>query len=90
MSEKIKFTDSETNEEIEFQIVEQTRINNTNYILVTEDVAEDEEEQTAYILKDLSKDSDEEANYVILDDDDELDYVSKIFAELLEEVDIEK
>ncbi|MBQ3665868.1 MAG: DUF1292 domain-containing protein [Lachnospiraceae bacterium] len=89
MSDKIKFIDSETNEEIEFQVVEQTRINNTNYILVTEDVT-DEEEQTAYILKDLSKDSDEEAKYVILDDDNELDYVSKIFAELLDDVELEK
>ena len=53
MSEKIKFVDSETNEEIEFTVVEQTRVNNINYLLVTEDMT-GEEEETAYILKDLS------------------------------------
>ncbi len=87
-SDKIKFTDSETGEEIIFQVVEQTRVNNKNYLLVTE--GEDEEEETAYILKDLSVDTDAEANYEILEDDDEIEYVSKIFAELLEDVDIEK
>ncbi len=30
-SDKIKFQDSETGEEVEFQVVEQTRVNNINY-----------------------------------------------------------
>ncbi len=84
-SDKIKFQDSETGEEVEFQVVEQTRVNNINYLLVTEG----EDEETAYILKDLSEDTDTEANYEILEDDDEIGYVSKIFEELLEDVDIE-
>ena len=84
-SDKIKFQDSETGEEDEFQVVEQTRVNNINYLLVTEG----EDEETAYILKDLSEDTDTEANYEILEDDDEIGYVSKIFEELLEDVDIE-
>ena len=50
-SDKIKFQDSETGEEVEFQVVEQTRVNNINYLLVTEG----EDEETAYILKDLSE-----------------------------------
>ena len=84
-SDKIKFQDSETGEEVEFQVVEQIRVNNINYLLVTEG----EDEETAYILKDLSEDTDTEANYEILEDDDEIGYVSKIFEELLEDVDIE-
>ena len=36
MSQTIKFTDVETNEEIEFEVVEETRVNNVNYLLVTE------------------------------------------------------
>ena len=80
-SDKIKFQDSETGEEVEFQVVEQTRVNNINYLLVTEG----EDEETAYILKDLSEDTDTEANYEILEDDDEIGYVSKIFEELLED-----
>ena len=35
MSQTIKFTDVETNEEIEFEVVEETRVNNVNYLLVT-------------------------------------------------------
>ena len=70
MTEKINFTVSETGEEVEFYVVEQTRINNTNYILVTE--TDDETSEDAYILKDLSKDSDAEAIYEIVEDDNEL------------------
>lgn len=91
MSAKIKFTDTETKEEIEFNVIEETRVNNVNYLLVTEHVegAEDTEEETAYILKDLSKDTDTEADYVIVEDDNELEAVSKIFSELLEDIHIE-
>ena len=90
MSEKIKFTDNDTKEEIEFIVIEETRVNNTNYLLVTEDVDSDEDEEIAYILKDLSTAEDSEANYIIVEDDDEIEYVSKIFSELLEDIDIEK
>lgn len=86
--EKIKLTVPDTGEEVEFFVLEQTRINNTNYILVTEN--EEEEETDAYILKDLSKDSDEEAVYEFVEDDNELDLVSDIFAELLDDIDIDK
>ena len=44
MEQKIVFFDVETNEEIEFYVIEETRINNTNYLLVTEDAEDDTEE----------------------------------------------
>ncbi len=87
MAEKISFTIDETNETVEFFVVEETRINNTNYILVTE--SEDDEEADAYILKDTSDAESAEAVYEIVENDDELEYVSRIFAELLEDIDIE-
>lgn len=87
MAEKISFTIDETNETVEFFVVEETRINNTNYILVTE--SEDDEEADAYILKDTSDAESSEAVYEIVENDDELEYVSRIFAELLEDIDIE-
>lgn len=90
MSEKIKFTDDVTKEEVEFQVVEQTRVNNINYLLVTEDIESGEEEETAYILKDLSSPEEKDARYEIVEDDEEIDYISKIFSELLEDIDIEK
>ena len=85
----MKLTVPETGEEVEFYVIEQTRINNTNYILVTE--SDDEtEEADAYVLKDLSKDSDADAIYEIVEDDTELDYVSKIFAEILDDIDLDR
>lgn len=84
--EKIKFTLSDTEEETAFFVLEETRINKVNYLLVTESEDEDAE---AYILKEVSEENASEACYEIVEDDKELSYVSKIFAELLEDVDIE-
>ena len=67
--------------------MEETRIAGVSYLLVTE--SEDDEEAEAYILKDLSEDGETEARYVFVEDDQELEAVSKIFAELLEDVDLE-
>lgn len=88
MNEKIIFCDEQTGEEVEFYVVEQTRINNMNYLLVTE--SDDDEEADAYILKDTSKEDDEEAVYELVENDDELEYISKIFAEILEDIDLQK
>lgn len=90
MSAKIKFTDVETNEEIEFDVIEETRVNNVNYLLVTEsdEETDDSGEETAYILKDLSGEADSEAKYEIVEDDDEIEYISKIFSELLDDVEL--
>ena len=48
MEEKIVLTDDEGNE-VEMYVVEETRINNVNYILVTEEG--DEEEEIAHIKR---------------------------------------
>lgn len=85
MEEKIVFTDDDGNE-IEMFVLEETRINNVNYILVTDDNESDEAD--AYILKDISNDEDEEAVFEMVDEDAELEYIGKIFSELLEDVDI--
>ena len=88
MTEKISFKD-ETGEEIELYVLEETRINNMNYLLVTESDDESDEETVAYIMKGVSKSEEEEAVYEMVENDDELKYVSDIFEELLEDVDIE-
>ena len=86
MEEKIIFVDEDGNE-IEMYVIEETRINNVNYILVTDDEG-DSEEAEAYILKDISNDEDEEAVYEIVDDESEVDYIGRVFSELLEDIDI--
>ena len=84
--EKIKFVFEETNEEVEFFVLEQTRINGNSYILVTDS---EEDEAECLILKDTSAAEDKESVYEIVEDDVELTAVLKVFEELLEDIDIE-
>lgn len=83
--EKISFAFADGEDTAEFFVLEQTRIGGVDYILVTDSEEDDAE---ALILKDLSKDGDEEAVYEIVEDDGELLAVSKVFQEMLEDVDI--
>ena len=82
---KIKFIDEEGTE-LEFSVIEQTRVNNINYLLVI-DSGEEEEEIEAFIVKDLSAKEDEEALYEIVEDEDEFEGVAKIFDELVGDLD---
>lgn len=86
--EKIAFTVPDTGEEVEFFVVEVTRLNGINYLLVTE-TDDEEEEADAYILKDLSEEDAREAIYEIVEDENELEALSRVFAELLEDIDLE-
>lgn len=83
--EKITFIQNDTGEETEFFVLEETRLNGIDYILVANSEEEDAE---ALILKDLSADGDQEAIYEIVEDDRELEAVMSIFEQLLEDVDI--
>ncbi len=82
--EKITFR-PEGEETVEFYVLEQTRIGGHNYILVT-DVEEGDGD--ALILKDMSKDGEEESIYDVVSDDEELEAVSGVFADMLEDIDL--
>ncbi len=84
--EKVKFIDPDTMESLEFYVLEQTRINNVDYLLVTVD---EDGDTDAFVLKDLSKETDKEAVYQIVEDEQELEAIAKVFSEMLEDVDIE-
>ena len=57
--------DGEDGTELEFGILEQTRVGGVNYLLVIDPEENDEENgSAAYILKDISEDGDEEGCYV--------------------------
>lgn len=84
--EKIKFQ-SDGAETVEFFVLEQTTINGTSYILVTDSEEGDAE---CLILKDRSEAEDTESIYEIVEDDTELSAVSKVFEELLEDIEIER
>ena len=83
--EKIVFQLPDSQETVDFFVLEQTRINGADYILVTD--AEDGDGE-ALILNDLSEDGEHEAVYEIVEDDDELEALSVIFGEMLEDVDL--
>ena len=82
--EKITFC-PEGEEPVEFYVLEQTRIDGHNYILVT-DVEEGDGD--ALILKDMSQDGEEESIYDVVSDDEELEAVSGVFADMLEDIDL--
>lgn len=84
---KITLT-TDSGESVEFYVLEETRINGMNYLLVT-DAADDDDEGECYILKDLSKQEDSQALYEFVEDDNEIDYLFKIFSELLDGADVD-
>ena len=85
--EKIKFMSEELQEEVEFFVLEQTRVSGVSYILVTDSEDDDAE---CLILKDTSGEGEADSLYAIVEDDVELAAVSKVFEELLEDVEIER
>ncbi len=83
--DKIYFRPDEESGEIGFYVLEETRIGGVSYLLVTESEEEDAE---AYLLKDTSADGEEEACYEFVEDEQELNAVGAVFAELLEDTDV--
>ena len=83
--EKIKFQSPDGTVE-EFYIEEQTMIGGVSYLLVSDSM---DEEATAYILKDVSAGTEPEACYEMVEDDEELQAVYKVFEQMLDDVDRE-
>lgn len=75
----------EDGETKEFFVEEETRLNNTSYLLVCDSM---DEETQAYIMKDVSAPEDIESIYEFVDDDVELQAVAGLFSELLEDEDL--
>ena len=71
---------------VEFYILEQTMLQGVNYILVTDDM--DSEEGSFLVLKESGSEEDF-ASYDVVEDENELNAVIKIFDELLEDIDLE-
>lgn len=80
--EKVTFMDPETNEPVEFVVEEETTLNGTKYLLVSE--AAETEDCEAYILKEI-RTEDEESLYEMVDDDVEFTALAKVFSELTDE-----
>ena len=80
--ETVQFFDEESNTYIDFYVLEQTRISNVDYLLVTVDETGDTD---ALILKDISQSQDADALYEIVEEEAELNAVAKVFSELIGE-----
>lgn len=76
---------TEDGEKVLLYVLEQTMLNGVNYLLVAES---EEDEAEAYIMKEITGDENQTV-YEMVDDDTELEALSKVFAELLEDVEIE-
>lgn len=83
--EKVIFVDPDTNEEIEFFVMEETQLNGQKYLLVTE---EEDGDSDAYILREIA-DKEDDVIYELVEEEAELTAIGKIFAELIEDADIE-
>ncbi|CDB89281.1 MAG: DUF1292 domain-containing protein [Clostridium sp.] len=80
----VNFT-TDNGEEIPFFVVEETKIAGENYLLVTDS---EDDEADAYILREVSENT-EESFYEMLEDDEKINAISKVFAELLDDVEFE-
>ena len=77
--EERKITLVDDDQTLEFYVVEETKLNGANYLLVT-DAEDDDEEGDCYILKDMSGADESDALYEFVEDEDELEGLMKIFA----------
>lgn len=77
---------NEDGEEAEFYVLEQTQVAGNTYLLATEDNNDDEAE--AWIFRQVSTGKDE-VIYEVIEDDNELLAVAKVFEAMLEDCDFE-
>lgn len=83
--EKIRLM-ADDGQELEFYVEEQAKISGCDYLLVSDS---QEEEAQAYILKDISDKDSGTADYEFVEDGEELKAVSKVFEQMLDDVDLE-
>ena len=82
--EKIKFT-LDTQESVEFYVLEQTKLGGNQYILVTDTQEGDGE---ALILKEISEPGLKESVYETVEDDTELEAGAAVFENLLDDIEL--
>ena len=83
--EKIRFK-GDLGEEIELYVIDTTKLAGEDYLLASDVEAGDGE---CYIFKDVSPDGSEEAVYEPVTDDSALDYLLSVFAEQLDDIDLQ-
>lgn len=74
-------------EEILFYIIEQTTLAGKDFLLVTDSDTQEDEAQV-YIMQEISN-QDDQTIYEFVEDEAQLEALSKVFEELLDDVDIQ-
>ena len=89
---KIDFFIEESGEKVEFYVIEQVTINNATYLLVSENDDQDDsiidDGLEVYVLKQKQIEG-EDIVYEMVESDEELTFVYKIFAEKLDEYELD-
>lgn len=87
MDERTEYIPFETEdgETVSFYVLEETMINGRNYLLVTDS---EEDEAEAYIMRKVT-DEENQIVYEMVEEEMELEAVSRIFSELLDDVEFE-
>lgn len=81
---------TEDGEEVDMYVLEETILQGIHYILVTDNLAEDSEEAFVSVLKEKKQAEDEEYSvYELVENEDELTSIVRVFAELMEDVDFD-
>lgn len=86
--ENILFTFEETGEQVEFVVLASAQYNESAYLLVVDKDELELEDMTAYVLKAIEMDADD-IIYEIVDDDNELEPVTEMLTELLDNFEID-
>ena len=84
--EKLTFQGKD-GEQAEFYVLEQTRVNGVNYLVVSDSEEDDGE---CLILRDMASEEEQESLYEIVEDEQELSAVLTVFEQLLDDVEIER
>ena len=82
---KVVYFTTDEEEEVPFFVVEETKIAGENYLLVTDS---EEDEADAYIFREVSE-NENDSFYEMVEDEDELQAVFKVFEQMLDDVDFE-
>ena len=82
---KVVYFTTDEGEEVPFFVVEETKIAGENYLLVTDS---EEDEADAYIFSEVSE-NENDSFYEMVEDEEKINALSKVFAELLDDVDFE-
>lgn len=82
---KVVYFTTDEGEEVPFFVVEETKIAGENYLLVTDS---EEDEADAYIFREVPE-NENDSFYEMVEDEEKINALSKVFAELLDDVDFE-